>query len=137
MVSFRQLKVGVQTALIYVALGDAKKVQDTRNLALFVECALMQEQSDRVICCNERVQSAAGRDFCYTDVIYSEDAFAECDEPTFSAMFACCTDLAKGNLDLEYDCRTSLPGGGQCLAQQIPCVDNYVTGMYELEEADR
>ena len=42
-------------------------------------------------------------------------------------MFSCCEDLADGDEDLDYECKTSLPGGGTCI-DEATCLENYELG---------
>lgn len=100
-----------------------------RNLAIYPQCAVIQEDLKRFECCDIYVQSQAGRDFCYSDIIHEQDAFAKCDFDTYAKMFDCCEELANGDLDLKFDCRTSLPGGGICRPEMIPCHQNYQNGL--------
>ena len=44
-------------------------------------------------------------------------------------MFECCTELAKGNKSLEFDCQTELPGGGEDCTTQEECYENYTKGL--------
>ena len=96
-----------------------------RSLAIYPQCAVIEEDIKRFECCDFYVKSDAGRDFCYSDIIHAEDAFARCDLRTYTKMFDCCEDLADGDQDLMFDCRTSLPGGGICRPEMIPCQQNY------------
>ena len=51
------------------------------------------------------MQSTAGREFCFNDVIHPVGTFDSCDFPDdYVKMFECCTELAKGNKSLEFDC---------------------------------
>ena len=72
--------------------------------------------------------SEAGREFCYVDVIHPEGTFDECDLPDYKEMFACCDRVANGDLNIAYDCKTTLPGGGSC-ATPDDCIENYRTGL--------
>ena len=49
-------------------------------------------------------------------------------------MFACCENLAAGDKNLDYDCKTSLPGGGTC-TDEASCKENYIKGVEVLEAA--
>ena len=66
-----------------------------RNLAVYPECAQLQEISFRKVCCDLKRLSAAGLDFCYNDIIHEEGTFVDCvyeDDPIKS--FGCCADKA-------------------------------------------
>ena len=47
-------------------------------------------------------------------------------------MFSCCDNLAAGDKDLAYDCKTSLPGGGTC-TDEVSCKENYQEGLKVME----
>ena len=95
----------------------------------------MPHQSDREVCCDGKISTPAGRDFCYNEIIYSDVHFKECDFPTYSQMFACCDDFGKGDQQLIYDCKTNLPGGGTC-NDEADCKNNYKIGL-EVIEAEK
>lgn len=45
-------------------------------------------------------------------------------------MFSCCDGLAKGDLSLAFDCKTSLDGGGYCpKGNKERCESNYEQGL--------
>ena len=77
-----------------------------RNLALYPECAMLQKLTHRVTCCDTKVKSVAGREFCYSDVIYADDKFDECffDDDDLRT-FQCCDDFGGINLSLSYSCK--------------------------------
>lgn len=81
------------------------------------------------------MQSTAGREFCFVDVIHPEGTFKDCDFPTYKEMFDCCSELAKGDKNLEFDCQTELPGGGGKCKTQAECYENYTKGLQEVEKA--
>ena len=49
-------------------------------------------------------------------------------------MFECCTELAKGDKSLEFDCQTELPGGGGECKTQEECYENYTKGLEAVEK---
>lgn len=51
-------------------------------------------------------------------------------------MFECCDDFTKGDEDLAYDCKTSLPGGGTC-DDEASCKENYEKGLKVIESEAR
>ena len=102
-----------------------------RNLALYPECANEQDLSLRQACCDGKVQSAAGREFCYNEITHAVGTFAKCDFPTYTAMFECCEETYADNQYLEFDCKTNLPGGGDCVGND--CFDNYTEAVKEVE----
>ena len=59
---------------------------------------MIQELAERQACCDNEVVSAAGREFCYVDVIHPEGTFDECDLPDYKEMFTCCDRVANGDL---------------------------------------
>ena len=77
-----------------------------RNLALYPECAALQEQTHRMTCCDTKVKSTAGREFCYNDVIYAENHFDDCFFDNDEAeTFKCCDEFGGINLSLGYSCK--------------------------------
>ena len=46
-----------------------------RQLALFEECSVIQNRTEREACCDKKVESAGGRDFCYNEITHDEDKF--------------------------------------------------------------
>lgn len=48
-------------------------------------------------------------------------------------MFECCDRVSGGDLSLAFDCKTTLPGGGECTNEQ-ECIENYRAGVQEIEE---
>ena len=83
----------------------------TRKLALFPECAaVLNDIAAKKECCDFRVASVAGRDFCYNEVTHTSQTFNACNFDTVIAMFGCCEDKFKDNQYLEYDCKTNLVG---------------------------
>ena len=67
-------------------------------------------------------------------MIHPEGTFDTCDFPDYVQMFECCTELAKGNKSLEFDCRTELPGGGEECTTQEECYENYSKGLQIVKE---
>ena len=96
---------------------------------------MIESEYKRQECCDEKVVSVAGREFCYADIIHAENTFAKCDIADFVEMFSCCDKLAKGDESLAYDCKVSLPGGGTCDVAKNPelCIENYRLGLAEVE----
>ena len=47
-------------------------------------------------------------------------------------MFECCDRVSNGDLSIAFDCKTSLPGGGQCTTEE-ECRENYRAGVAEIE----
>ena len=76
-----------------------------RNLALYPECAIIQEAADRYDCCDLAVASAAGRSFCYNEIIHEEGVFDDCDLGDQDINDACCEDLSYGDPYWAYDCQ--------------------------------
>ena len=71
------------------------RLVQNRYLAVYPECAELQELSFRKVCCDQKGLSAAGVDFCYNEIIHEEGTFDDCvyeDEPIKS--YSCCTDKA-------------------------------------------
>ena len=106
-----------------------EQFHEGRHLQLYERCAVMPEFKTRKECCDEVVQSTAGRQFCYNDRIYEDGYFDSCDFPTFSETFACCDKLGGNDVNMVYDCKTSLPASGVCRKNMIPCKDNYEMGL--------
>lgn len=78
---------------------------DTRNLAVYPECAVIQAKVSRYECCDEAVKSTAGRKFCYNEVTYPEKTFIECSEGDVVQKFTCCDDIAEGDQSYAYECK--------------------------------
>ena len=77
----------------------------------------MQDDTERQACCEEKVQSTAGREFCFADIIHPEGTFDTCDLATTLDKFECCTTLAQGDQSLEFDCQSTLTvntADGEC-----------------------
>ena len=53
-------------------------VESRRSLAIYPTCAVLDDFYERQACCDEIVQSAAGRDYCYNDVTHNEGKFDTC-----------------------------------------------------------
>ena len=68
--------------------------REPRQLNLFPECAELKEFLARKTCCDQRVKSAAGREYCYNDVIYDPEEFADCESVDNRSdviqVFKCC-----------------------------------------------
>ena len=80
-----------------------------RSLALYPECAVLQELEFRTTCCDTKVKSAAGREFCYNDIIYPEKTFEDCyHDGDETKTFECCDELAGANLSKGYSCKEEL-----------------------------
>ena len=93
--------------------------------------------ADRQACCDSKVQSDAGREYCYFDVIYQAGLFDECEAPTFVEVFECCETLSKGEKNMEFDCKFSLNGEGYCPKDdEDRCERNYLRGV-EIFEAHK
>jgi len=95
----------------------------------------MTDETERQECCDGKVKSAAGREFCFYDIIHAEGTFEKCDFPTYVEMFECCEKLGEGNKSLEFDCKTELPGGGGECETQEECYENYQKGVEAVFEA--
>ena len=99
----------------------------------------MQDEVERQACCDENVISAAGREFCFYDVIHPEGTFDNCDSENVIELFDCCTDLAQGNQSLEFDCQTELTGSGadgeDCETQE-ECYENFNKAKEAVEKAE-
>ena len=107
-----------------------------RNLAaLYPECAALQDLTERQACCDERVLSKAGREFCYSQVERDANQFKDCDIKNFVEMFACCDNLAEGDKNLAFDCKKGLDGGGKCPeGDEEACERNYLYGVRVVDE---
>ena len=84
------------------------------------KCATIQDETERKACCDgiESLKSAAGRDFCYHDIIHAEGTFQTCldmDATDYQAVFDCCEDHAKGNKNIAFDCEQEVLQG-QCFS---------------------
>ena len=84
--------------------------QHSRHLALYPECAVIQEATDRYACCDLAVSSPSGRDFCYNEIIHEEGVFEDCDLGDTVINAACCDDLSQGNQYWAFDCKEANPG---------------------------
>ena len=106
-----------------------------RRLALYPECSALQILAQRQSCCDEKVQSLAGREFCYSQVDREEGLFEECDIKDWVEMFDCCDNLSGGDIQLAYDCKVGLDGGGYCPPDdEERCKKNYLTGVEAIEK---
>ena len=85
-------------------LIKASTVPHRRHLQLYPECAVLQDDAYRRICCDDAVQSVAGRDFCFSQVIRAEGTFDECKDQNDNGelspesivkVFKCCDILAE------------------------------------------
>ena len=55
-----------------------------------------------------------------------EGLFDSCDIKDFVQMFDCCDTLSEGDLNLAFDCKKSLDGGGYCPPDdERACTNNY------------
>ena len=55
-----------------------------------------------------------------------EGLFDQCDIKDFVQMFDCCDTLSDGDLNLAFDCKKSLDGGGYCPSNdELACENNY------------
>ena len=83
-----------------------------RRLALYPECAVMTKLTERRFCCQQKVKSEAGRDYCYNDVIWPENTFLSCAYTKTNPIsaFNCCDNMSRGNLYMAYDCKVETIG---------------------------
>ncbi len=65
-------------------------------------------------------------------MIHPVGTFDECDFPSFSEVFACCDRIADGDQNIAFDCKSTLPGGGECNSE-YGCIENYREGLAEVE----
>ena len=98
-----------------------------RQLALYPECAVLENELERKSCCDKKVKSIAGRNFCYTDIIYNAGEFDKCKNTDVVEIFKCCEDLDMGNKDYAFDCQAELTKAG-CTSKD-DCTANYKTGL--------
>ena len=107
-----------------------------RQLAVFEECASINDRTEREACCDKNVDNEGGREFCYKELNPDKDKFFECDEPSYADMHECCDKFAEGDEDLAYHCKTSLPGEGKCF-DVISCKENYDKALRWIEHDRR
>ena len=93
---------------------------------MFPECAELDEFRERKNCCDTKVKSAAGREFCYNDVVHEEAKFSQCTKLSsgatdFVSVFDCCDKLSGGSQTLSFDCKLH--------AMQSDC-----TGVFECKQ---
>ena len=69
-------------------------------------CAAIQALVERQECCDELVESQAGRQFCYNEVIHEEGLFAKCANDDIVEVFKCCNQSFKSNKYYIYDCES-------------------------------
>ena len=73
-------------------IGKAALVDHLESLesVLYPACGVISYKPNRVKCCDEAVKSAAGRSYCYNDVIHARGKFDRCLKDTSSDKIACC-----------------------------------------------
>mmetsp|Transcript_35556 Transcript_35556/g.46786 ORF Transcript_35556/g.46786 Transcript_35556/m.46786 type:complete len:118 (+) Transcript_35556:16-369(+) len=95
-----------------------------RNLALYPDCAVLQALEDREVCCDTKVKSSAGRNFCYNDVTYPDGHFSDCfHDGDVVWIFTCCEDVGGTNLSKAYSCKQELlaEAESKCFNTDLAC----------------
>ena len=98
-----------------------------RRLTVYPDCASIKNESDRKSCCNKVVVSAAGRKFCYADIIYNSTEFDTCKNADVVEIFKCCEALDSGNKNYAYNCQAELTKS-DCTTTEV-CTANYKKGL--------
>ena len=85
--------------------------QRLRRLAIYPECAVIRDEAEKKVCCDGKVQSTAGRQFCYNEVEFPEGTFDVCNtiaKDSHVQLYNCCDQFANGNRSVIFDCMTAI-----------------------------
>lgn len=112
------------------------KNQVLRSLAVYEECAVMQELAYRQDCCDLKVKSKANRDFCYNEVIYPEDEFKLCAQINdLVNKFACCDFKSNGDDFMAEACKKKTRED-EC-STEAECLQEYKNDLEYVKQARR
>ena len=85
---------------------------ERRKLVLYPECGVLSEFYQRKTCCDVRVRSDAGRNYCYHDLLHGDDKFHSCEglgSPNdFFPVFECCDELSDDDMTLAFSCKLNM-----------------------------
>ena len=75
---------------------------------LYPECAVIVDSYQRKTCCDTKVVSSAGREFCYSQMVHPEGTFNDCEsKEDLSSAFDCCEEYAGDDKSLAFDCKST------------------------------
>ena len=79
---------------------------------LYPDCAIIANDVLRKTCCEAKIESAAGRDFCLNQIVHATNKFDSCRaEPlVLETVYSCCDTLGGTNNYLGFDCKVDVLG---------------------------
>jgi len=72
----------------------------------------LSDETARKACCDTKVKSTAGRDYCFNDIVHPAGRFDSCRSVGADPVkvFTCCDNLGGDDLYLAYDCKVERIG---------------------------
>ena len=112
-------------------LGEdaVKDHMEALKTVLYPSCAVISYKPNREKCCNELVQSEAGRSYCYNDLIHQKGKFDRCLKNTAQDKITCCESSYRNQPEIIYDCQVDVLG--------LDFVTEYLLAKKRSEEAEQ